>query len=106
MVAAEGLLTSSGPAELAREGLPLDVLQDDAGATIGGATGFFRSRAGRLYLVVVGTRPKIAPLAQRRAGGRLPMAKIRTSTAPAMKPPMCAMKATPPPDCGPWPSTP
>ncbi len=37
---------------------------------------------------------------------RLPGAKSFTSTTPAMNPPMCAMKATPPPDWGPCPITP
>jgi hypothetical protein len=45
-------------------------------------------------------------VAYRYAGGRLPIANTFTSTTPAMKPPMCAMKATPPVDCGPCPMTP
>jgi hypothetical protein len=43
---------------------------------------------------------------QARAGLATPAANNFTSAAPAMKPPMCAMNATPPPDCGPCPMTP
>jgi hypothetical protein len=66
----------------------------------GGAVGVACHRRGH------GSCSSGLPVPQPRAGLLLPTAKILTRATPAMNPPMCAMKATPPPDCGPCPITP
>ena len=54
--------------------------------------------------LIVPSRRQAARHGERR--GRRPAANTFTRTTPPTKPPMCAMNATPPPDCGPWPMTP